>query len=98
MGAAIVAAVWLSAAADAGTTHYALSRGLHEANPIVRAVGVEQAHWRIYPLKAFGAVSVIRATAKMKPVPRHITRGAVAALWTAVSVWNWKQIQQHGRR
>ena len=98
MGAAIVAAVWLSAAADAGTTHYALTHGLREANPIVRSLGVEQHPWRLYPFKALAAGAVIATTAKLPKRQKYALRGFTAVVWTAVSVWNWQQIRQHGRR
>ena len=97
MGAAIAVAVWLSAAADAGTTHYALRHGLVEANPIIRVMGVQSHPARVWPIKAMASMYLIAATKKMPPKQRHWTRGAVAVIWTAASVWNWQQIRKHGR-
>lgn len=97
MGAAIVAAVWLSAAADAGTTHYAIRHGLTEANPIVRSFGVQEHPGRVWLVKAAGAGLVLGMSRKMPKKQQRIYRASVAALWFAVSAWNYTQAKQHGR-
>ncbi len=96
---ALILAACLSAAADAGTTHYGLTHGLREANPIIRSFGVPQHPARIYPVKALLTGGLLWATTAkgFTTENRRVVRWAMIGMNTALSVNNLIQIRRHAR-
>lgn len=92
----LLLAAMLTAGTDAATTHYGLTHGLREANPIVRVIGVQEHPSRIYIYKAAttGALLWVSTNRAFSPKQKRIMRWSVVGANLAATLFNLSQIRK----